>query len=472
MYPVQELLRRMASLEASQAPAFPYAATVATAQSQTDWYVDAVAGNDANPGTLALPLKTLAALESRLGGGVPGGWLGVPSGATITVHLLSADYSTQPTWQLRLGAREGGRVVIRGTQTILHSGRLSAATNRSNAANTPYQITDSAGIDWTPYVGLFVKLTSGANAGAMAMIAKALGGGAARTGEFIVPAFDNPTPTTGLVLAGNETYEVIQPSTLPQINFDVDGPCYFSNATGGQFASLYVTDCATLAPADGSRGYDNTISGNGVVWVQTSILGGLTYTVLGVFDTNNVYGGGGGGGGVVAQGVGFYQIMGGGSPATNTAHPIDLHSSQLFLDGNTLLNGGDVHVQTPCFLELGSLGMFDGSTWEVYFGSQVYFSDQGGSSLWGSSASASLLLHAGGCATYDSTYAFHIAGAGGGSFTMSGQTSIHTFRYDTGAFIGPINLTYANVVATYAGGGFGGSAMDPLRSGCQFSLFG
>jgi hypothetical protein len=52
------------------------------------------------------------------------------------------------------------------------------------------------------------------------------------------------------------------------------------------------------------------------------------------------------------------------------------------------------------------------------------------------------------------------------------MTSIHTFRYDTGAFMGPINLTYANVVATYAGGGFGGSAMDPLRSGCQFSLFG
>lgn len=448
-----------------------YATLVDAVQSQRDWYVDAVNGNDANPGTGALPLRTLEGLELKLGGGLPGQWLGVPSGTTITVHLVSADYSAQPTWQLRVNAREGGRVVVLCAQTVLHTGLLSGATNQNSATNTPYQITDSGALSWTPYVGLFVRLTSGPNTGARAVILKDQGAGVARCSEFTTAAFDNPSPAIGVVLAGNETYEILQPCQLPQINIVVDGPCYWSNATNGQFASLYIDGAQTLAPASGDAGYENTLSGNGVAWVQNSVLGGILYSSGGVFDTNNSYGGGGGGGGVVANGLPFYQIWTGGVPSTNTAHPLDVRSSAIFMDGNFVQNGADIHLQVASFVEIGSVGMFDGATWEIFCGSYLYFSDQGSSHLWGSSSAASTRLSGGAVAQYDPTYTFSIAGAAGGTFTMGGQTAIHTFRSDTGAFYGPVNLTFANLVAAYGSGGFNGHAIDSLVSDCAFVEF-
>jgi hypothetical protein len=319
---------------------------------------------------------------------------------------------------------------------------------------------------------MFVKLTSGANAGAMAVILKATVLGSARVGEFMQVTPTNPAPTIGLTVVGTETYSIVSPALLPQVTAFVDGPAYFSNATGGQFGSLYMQDCQP-------GGFNSTFAGSGTIALVTCQMLSVNYTIQGAFDQNNVYSNAAAAG-ISATAVSFYSIYGGGSPFTSGGHPFTFIDTSAEIDANFVLDGGAIQVQTGADLTVYSLGAFDGSSsnprLETFAGSLLYFDNASPAgatpALWGSQANASLQMHTGAFAQFDSTFTFPIAGAGGGTFTMGGNTTATSFRSDTGAFIGARNLTYALLKTNYAGNGWNNHCVDMLTTGCAFVQFG
>lgn len=153
---------------------------------QPDWYIDPITGNDANSGATALlPLATFAELLSRWGVGN----ILNPTGGILTINILSdlpvGDPIYLPSY---LTAAPDILILFQGQRTTLYTGAFTAVTTIDRPNNVPWSATDSAlpaANSWTGYLGKRVRVTSGANAGNMAWVAKDLGTKEAR---FSAPA--------------------------------------------------------------------------------------------------------------------------------------------------------------------------------------------------------------------------------------------------------------------------------------------
>jgi hypothetical protein len=138
---------------------------------QTVWYIDPVAGNDANNGqTPATALKTAAALGA-LWRGVSGGGRPILSpsvGTTITINLLNDLPNTDPISVLLDVDLAGSMALIfvGGLHTAAHSGTLATVSAFARtAAAGQVKITDGTVADYSGFVGsssLYIDSVTGA----------------------------------------------------------------------------------------------------------------------------------------------------------------------------------------------------------------------------------------------------------------------------------------------------------------------
>lgn len=150
---------------------------------QNTWYIDPIFGGDENDGyTSITALKTHEEFRHRVG-------KNVIKQATI-VHVLNDLPPTDPFIidSESIYLRDSGFVPLTyvGTKTQVASGTFSSFTPRVTSTNTPNQGTSSLISNWDGYVGggYLVVMTSGSALGAVAYVAKNLGGGAARFSSF------------------------------------------------------------------------------------------------------------------------------------------------------------------------------------------------------------------------------------------------------------------------------------------------
>src|SRR3972149_3101872 len=155
--------------------------------SQAAWTIDPLLGNDENPGGALAPLSTAAELDRRLSVGA------IRQHVTVTIVAGA----TVPNLELTI-ATGIYRFNVVGTPTTLASGTVDTLIERTHAGSTPQSalLTDAGVLDWTPFVGRRIRITSGAAAGSIAWGAKGspngLGLNVARVSRFC-----GPPPTSG-----------------------------------------------------------------------------------------------------------------------------------------------------------------------------------------------------------------------------------------------------------------------------------
>jgi hypothetical protein len=172
------------------------ASFVGPSSTQTTWYIDPVNGNDANDGlTPATAIKTDAERQNRVGKLL---WV-IEADTSIT--YLNDVPATDPVVLLLLFGKNG-ILRINGTATVTYTspgGGFTAVTNLNRGTQTPSSITE-AGLG-AGRVGQRIRTTSGVNSGAIAFLAKDLGGGSYRTNPWSKMSFTaNPIPIVPTVV--------------------------------------------------------------------------------------------------------------------------------------------------------------------------------------------------------------------------------------------------------------------------------
>jgi hypothetical protein len=165
---------------------------------QNDFWVDAVHGNNNNPGTQAKPVKTFAELTERFG---LYNTVTPKTGSQITIHLLSDIPVTDP-FRLHTILGTGVILVVQGgVKSVIRSGVLTAVTAMDNGpANQPFEITAAVpALFWQNHRTFRVTITSGVGIGSQAWVLKDLGAGKARMSTWMADVPGQPglqTPST------------------------------------------------------------------------------------------------------------------------------------------------------------------------------------------------------------------------------------------------------------------------------------
>lgn len=228
---------------------------------QASWFIDP-AGSDENDGATALrPLATFAELSRRISGG--------SIAQTTTVTLAAGTYGVE----LDLTLAAGVFFIVQGAVTQTATGTLSAVTNSVPLVNpgvsTRGAITNTGGdpafVDRTR-----LRLTSGANAGALAWVTRVIAADNVNVSRW---ARTDPVvttlPTVGNASVGN-TYVVESfVSTFDRVNVTCRGSgriivreCVI---TGAGVANRCRNDAGTLG---GVYFYSCLFNGSSSLWYQ------------------------------------------------------------------------------------------------------------------------------------------------------------------------------------------------------------
>jgi hypothetical protein len=152
---------------------------------QSDWYIDEDNGSDTAEGdSPSTALRSHGELERRLGSDAV-------LGQDTKVHILSPTLTGPITLRAFVRTPEDRLRYLGENPTQLASGTVTAKTSLNAATNTPLDITDSAIGDWdtagpggTSLIGHRVRLTSGANVGAVGWLVKRVTATQARCSPF------------------------------------------------------------------------------------------------------------------------------------------------------------------------------------------------------------------------------------------------------------------------------------------------
>ncbi len=133
---------------------------------QAAWFVDSVAGLDTNTGSSTSPLKTVAELQTRFEA------KRIVQNTTIT---LIGTFTTDVV-ALQCTQAAGTSLVVTAAATLQTTGAVTAFTALNGATDQDAEVTDAT-VTWALHVGRRIRLTSGANVGAIATVLKDLGAG-------------------------------------------------------------------------------------------------------------------------------------------------------------------------------------------------------------------------------------------------------------------------------------------------------
>jgi hypothetical protein len=247
---------------------------------QATWYVDPTLGDDENPGTQLLPIQTFDEFERRVSIG--------KIGVDMTVNVVEGASITRVDLEVDTG---GTQVLnIQGAGTTVITDDIGTFTPLSHVTPSATQITGTAILDFTPYIGARCRVTSGAATGAIFWVASVNPGGAGvGTARISIPA---SSAAVAVVLAPGDTFVV---ETLPIIT-DLyvrvhSGPgvsplrisslrCSGVSVEGPFGAAGAVLDGVQFGTVGGGAVRllnSSTTSEGGPIFVQRSgVLGGLT----------------------------------------------------------------------------------------------------------------------------------------------------------------------------------------------------
>lgn len=339
------------------------------------WVVDSNSGDDTASGDAAHPLRTLAKLQEL--------WAGKRTTGAATLSLLG-NFATE---LLVLQATLGGALTISATPTPQYTGAVGAFQALAAPA-TDAQLTDAGIGSWAPHVKRRLRLTSGANAGALATVLKDLGGNIARVSQFVSPSTGLAvTPVAGdayvietlptavgnmhLLMLGSGVVTVKDLAVEP-----ISGTSTYTIAGGGGSANCLIVGCE-------SRGANSWSIGGGS---YLTMRGCKTETQL-FLGKNGIQGlsGHAAFANVNIQQLGSVRFSGGGSfwqaarLLVNLNGQADYNTDMVFLDVST---GAPVTVaEGSTFTGAGSA---NGKLWGVnntgaFYGVQV---NAGGHLLW------------------------------------------------------------------------------------------
>jgi len=146
----------------------PLCTPSAQALTQATWFVDPVAGDDANDGATALTaLATLEEYTARIGSGT----VRVASTITIANPLVAIGGTITFRGDYR------AQLTIQGEQTVVRSGTITALQVWLAAADQDGLLTDAGVATWVPDEDRAIVMTSGAASGALAWVAEDVTGG-------------------------------------------------------------------------------------------------------------------------------------------------------------------------------------------------------------------------------------------------------------------------------------------------------
>jgi hypothetical protein len=177
-----------------------------------DWFINATTGDDDAAGTSsATALRTFAEWTRRVGTKT------VPGLPILNIETSLAEDSYEFDLDLEVG------LTVRGANTVIYSGTVSASQEWDSATSTQGEIEDSGlPVSWTAS-GLVLKkivVTSGAATGAVAWVCADLGAKTARVTPFVEPAWWMRVAGPGV----GDTFDIVESVTL-------EGRTYF-NHTG------------------------------------------------------------------------------------------------------------------------------------------------------------------------------------------------------------------------------------------------
>jgi len=419
---------------------------------QSSYYFSSATGNDTNPGTVNLPLKTWTEFLRRIG--VLAGF--VPFLA-IRVDCFIIDDLIDELYIPKFSRGSLGEFHVWGSKKTVHSGTLSANTPRNPATNQFDEYQDGS-FDWTPYLGshlVSVDISDAINGPVEGFVIKPLTGpNRARMNITNQVMAADPFNPQWVAPGAGKPYNIQQ---LPKVTaFRVAVPTEFGglDTTGYPFSINYLdfTPCAlaagysvvnfggqfrscifgfTAAYVGQSSNFDNCVFRDGISFV--GFIGGSFSVVLNAFMTAQM-----------AQGSMFGWILQGSQ----------LYGSQIAGIGFLLANHhgsyglGVADVAAPLTI---------GPACELVNESRVYGS--------GLTDCCFEIFNGGKVSTYDD-YAtvFFVATGGGGGYSdvkINKQTSLPAMDPATYTLTAPRTLTFAHLNATVAAGGFQGSMFDP-----------
>lgn len=430
------------------------------------WFVDPAntsgLANDANNGRTALtPLLTYESMTARWGNnGDISGLNGI-----VNVTAMSDAIPVSSLLSFRGVYAKQGIVKITGTPVVVSSGTLSAfaALNRATGALTT--VTDSVGAAWANLGGPFaVKITSGAQIGAEAIPLIDDGAGALRTEPFAQPVVIAFTAPTAVVLAGNETYNVIRRTQLPALNIDITA----ARVIGVDHA-LLINECAV----GNGTSFGGLIAGSGTMVFAQTFLTNVTiqnasfYTyVPGSCVCSATF-----------YGCNSVSILGGGSKLSVDPNIVFVNCASVMIDNDFTMVGGRLRFTASNWnignwgtynngagavinqsQERGSRGVFEGATSFCYglLGTLALFQVPE-SEVW-QYRSGYTFQRVATAAAYD----FLLGTASGGSGSV--------IRTDTGAYQAPVAYTFAKLLAAYGAPGFGGNIIALSSNNTGFVL--
>jgi hypothetical protein len=324
----------------------------------TDWYIDGTVGDDANSGVvIGAPIKTGAELLRRLGPYAM--W---PQ--SVTVHVLANGMADA---LILHGAMlvAGTHLDVVGTPTLVaDAGTVATYLALNPATPTATQLTTTAIVDWTPYQWKRLRLTSGANIGAVAWIAKSnpagIGIATARISVFyrISLTSVNTLPITVTPVVG-ESLVIESLPVVPALDIQVDGMIFRGNVPAFAVRTFYTEGISvpmmSLSTKSMVAGARCTIFGCevGCQYLPVAQIdpGGLNFCniscLFGYADP-----------GIFA--IGYYntlQIAIGGLVGKEVLR-VEIMAANAYLF-QTLFQGARAVVQTQCTAKLSAIQIFD-----------------------------------------------------------------------------------------------------------------
>lgn len=210
---------------------------------QAEWYVDGANGHDENDGRVASrPIKTYRELSRRWNAGGVGEFPGpvdvVQVGNRIAGDKLHVGHHT---------IRPDAIIRFHGTATTVASGRITAKTDIDSATQTPPDITasfDGAG-SFSTHLRKRIRLTSSANAGAIAWVSKILAATQVRTsawGTNNINAAPYNAAVTAINPAVNDQFVIEELPIFPDFSFSLTKTSQGTHGDGVLIESVQIGD--------------------------------------------------------------------------------------------------------------------------------------------------------------------------------------------------------------------------------------
>lgn len=396
-----------------------------------NWYIDNIAGNDENVGSIGAPLKTRAELSRRLKRNAPA--------QNTTVHYIG-DYNVKDV--IDTVVAPGTIYTEQGQATTVLTGTFTTVVAASGYDQDAF--TDSAVTDWTPHYGRRITVTSGANAGAFTFIGYDLQSGAIQVAPWKIANANGTVVSARKPPSTGDSYKVETLSKCACTIIATDG----DQSTIGniQFRDLLFDNTSFLLTVNGSGAVPVFVgcSFAVVVFVQSKIQTTQCHWLYGMVSYNGsqweCYGG---------MLHGFYGWFG------------QLNSAAYFYDGPFFTNSSGVYLQLGTVIEMNGAQFYKttagflggaGSHGTLDPGSVIYMAERwtGTNRVYGDVATRrAFTLRGASKILYKTAANQTIRGSlSGGEIEAGTNDEMRAWDEGAGAYTAAIQCTFANLATT------------------------